>query len=943
MTTKKERRVRILRFHNFKPRAVLAIPRHYPQIRIRLLLHEKMATDAEINPEPIALVKTEEESKHLTLELCDKVVEFLPGDLKKFQGEPTQPAETNECLAKSENMQVAGNNGVETMNTVSEGNPEISKGESFLISPEISEVANETCGMSEHTEVDDTPFKAEKIAEDEEKMANDKKLQLEEEAGTGENEAKGETEDRMEKGDIDHGIEELNLDTRGEKRVEVEVIADQYSSLEEKHGSIAEETSHSPESENEGTKTDENADKIESDKQVLGIQEANLELRKQALIDTPDPTIDSLEEANETVTEASNSNLVQEELEEKSFKEVKDTEPEKLLALMGNKEGTEATEPIEISGSEKDQIIYDSIGDPLTSTVAESSEIKDHETTSEISEVAKKELRNPYDEVACVHESASEVDEKLEEVSSIIIKDKSQATIESSEEIKDITGENDGIQDKNVLDASSVMKTEELFLQEIDNRDMCNIASDIRTENTVEESPTEESGQSEINEKTEQDLGMSSDICKDYANSESEKVGAEAKVVQATDKALAMTEASDEMKRDEESTVPMPEGNISEVENIDVVQQIHEGKPENEEILKESFQQQNEPKKEKPACPLNAVYEDANTTISSENAKTSTSIRKVTSVKDHEERFKGEGMEDTPTNTDAISKDAESKEKDLQIEVNENTEIVEVEISNKNADDLYVADSLVGPSVESIKEDESSPMKSIEETTEETTLQNLEETAEPNNNDPSLLDIEKEPKEEKTVIEAKEDLVRSITLELEESKKDPEEETSVKGSINTADLDSASPTAETEETNIKEAKAEETKKEIKNVLAVEENGLATIEQEGIGVDNSDIDVKPVDSSTTCEKEKEKEIPQEEDGMQDKVPNAGSEDQMDMTTRDIPLKERLGDEVKEYPTIPSEEYEPTPIEERKITDETSEKDQAPDEHSEIPVSQATDET
>ncbi|XWS32734.1 hypothetical protein CRYUN_Cryun22dG0015100 [Craigia yunnanensis] len=1201
-----------------------------------------MATEAEIIPEPISLVKTDEESKHLTLELCE---EFLPGDLKKFQGELTQPAETDECLAKAENMQVASNNGVETMNAVSEGNPEISKGESFLISPEISKVDNETCRMSEPSEVDDTQFKAEKMPEDEEKMVNDKKFQLEEEVGTGENEAKEATEDRMEKGNTDHSIEELNLDIGAEKRMEVEVIADQDSSQEEKCRSIEEETSHSHESEHEETKTDENADSIESDKQVLGVQEATLELKKQALIDTPDPTTDSLKEAHETVTEASNSNLLQEELEEKSFKEVKDTEPEKLPALVGKEEGTEATEPIEISGSEKDQIIPDSIGDTLTSTVAESSEIKDHETTSEISEVSKKELHNPFEEVACVHEPTPEVDEKLEEVSSIIIKDESQA-IESSEEIKDITGENDGIQDKNVLDASSVMKTKELCLQEVDNHDMCNIASDIRTENTVEESSTEESGQSKINEKTEQDLGTSSDICKDYANSESEKVGVEAKVLQVTDKERGMTEASDEMKRDEEPTVPTPEGNISEVESIDVVQQSQEGKPENKEILKESFQQQNEPEKEKLACPLNAVYKDVNTSISSENAEASTSIREVISIKDHEERFEGEGMEDTPTNTDAVSKDAESKEKDLQIEVNENTETEEVEISNKNAYDFHVADSLVGQSVEkenekqyefsdfqpeeqvhetngaskekdensedisdalqsrnstnsehifteaaattdlksetsemdkenvkevylldsekcsesnetlenkeegiqkvledctaekpepedamksiednskqeetkevcegpksiikekcaiidesmksteeemherfqdekeetpevevcekleintvedaekrileeedtkdqttlmvenmeekskeentgaimsikekieddskaencefstsatdkedsleienekrepekevckesetaasgsgkenpemedipiadisnssisdetvkeSIKEDESSPMTLIEEasnsnieetdSTEETTLQNLEETAEPNN-DPSLLDTEKESKEEITAIEAKEDLVRSSSFELEESRKDTEEETSVKGSINTADLDSASPAAEMEETNIKETEPEEKNKEINNVLAIEENGLATTEHEGIGVDSANNDVRPANDSTSCEKVKE--IPQEEDGMQDKVPNAGSEDQMEMTTREIPLREILGDEVKEYSNMPSEEYEPKPIEERKITDETSEKDHAPEEHSETPVSQATDE-
>ncbi|XP_022741523.1 titin-like isoform X2 [Durio zibethinus] len=1090
--------------------------------------------------------KTEEESKQLTLELCDKAVEFLPGGLKKFQGGSIQPAETDEYSAKAENMEVASNNGVEAMNTVSEGNPEISKGEGFLISPEISTVANETCGMSGHREVDDTAFKAEKIPEDEEKMVVDKKIQLDEVAGTVD-EVKEATEDRMEKGDIVHGIDELNLDVVGEKRVEeVEVIADRDSSVEETCGSLEEETNYSQE--NEGSRTDENAD-IESS--------TKLELKKQASIDTPDPIIDSLKEVNEPVTEANNSNLV---------KEVKDTEPEKQPAIVG-----------------KDQIISDSVGDTLPSTVAESSEIKEHETTSTVAEI---------EDVACVHEPASEVDEKLEEVSSIIIKDKSQATIESREEIKCITGENDGIQDKNALN-TSVMKTEELCSQEVDNQVTCNLGSDIGTENTVE-SPTEESGQSEITEKTDQDSGMSSNLCKDYSNSESENVGVDVKVVQATDKEPAMTEASDELKREEDSTVPMPGGDNSEVENVDFVQQSQEGKSEKE------------------------------------NAETSTSIKEVTSVKDHEERLEGEGMEDKPTNTDADRENGESKRKDqLQIEVNENTETVEVEISNKNADDFHVADSLVGQPVEkedrkqyefsdvqpeeqvheaigaskekqeddgdvseacqsrdstnpehifteaaattdlksetsemdkenvkevyllgsekcsesnealenkeegiqreledctaekpeskdameniednlkqeetkevcegpksiikeecaiivdspksneedekeetpevevcekqetdntvenaekqilqedkdqatlltetmketskeenttavtsieekieddskaennfevstsatdkedslekenkerepeievykesetaasvttkenpdleeypiadisnssisneiaeeSIKEGESSPMKLTEEVSNSNIEQtdSIEETTKPNN-DPSLFDV-KESKEEITPIEVKEDLVHSSSFELEESKKDSEEKTSVKGSINTADLDSTSCAEGTEETNIKEAEAEEEKNERKNVLSVVEDDLATTEHEGIGVESTDIDVKPLDSSITCEKDMNSL--QEEDGMQDKIPNAGSEDQMEMTTKEIPSKEILGDEEKEPSTSPSEEYEAT-LTVEKITDETSEKDQAPYECSETPVSQATDE-
>ncbi|XVF14049.1 hypothetical protein REPUB_Repub09cG0023400 [Reevesia pubescens] len=358
-------------------------------------------------------------------------------------------------------MEVASNNGVGTMNTVSESNPEISKGESFLISPEISKVVNETCGMSEHTEVDDSPVKAEKIPEDEGKTAIYKKFQLEEEAGTGENEIKEATEDRMEKGETDHGIEEMNLDIQGEKRVE----------------------------------------------------------------------------------------------------EVKKIEDE-----------SKAEHNFEVSTPATDK--KDSLG--------------------------------------------KENEEKEPEI----------------------------------------------------------------------------------------------EVCKESETAAS-----------ATGK-----------------------------ENPDM--------------------------KEYPIADI------SNPSIADETQK------------------------------------------------------------------------------ESIKEDESSPMKLKEEASDS----NIEETT---------FETVKESKEEITPIEFKEDLVHSSSVELEESKKDTEEETSVKGSINTADLDSASAATETEETNIKEVEAEEEKKDINNVLAVEENGLATTEHQGIGADSADIDVKPSDSSISCEKEEE--IPQEENEMPDKVPNGGSEE------------------------------------------------------------------
>lgn len=298
----------------------------------------------------------------------------------------------------------ADNKGIETAYIVTEGNTGISKGERFLVSPEISMVANETSGMLEHTEVDGTPFKEEKILEDKEKTV----LRIKEE---------DRTRDGIEKGDMDHGSEELE---------------------------------------------------------------------KQASMDYHNPIVDN-----------------------------------------------------------------------LPSVVAES------------------------EEVACVHEP---------------------------EENKCINGENDASQYENLFDTSSIKKTEEQHSQ----------ASDIRMENVVEECPREETGQCEIDEKTNQDFSKSNELCKDDANSESEKVAVD--TIQPADKELAVMEASDEMERDEESAIAMPKEYVTEAEHVSTPN-------------------------EKPANPMNVVYKDANIDISGETVKTSTSIEDATSVKDHEDRSEGNGRE----------------------------------------------------------------------------------------------------------------------------------------------------------------------------------------------------------------------------------------------------------------------------------------------------------
>ncbi|MBA0814422.1 hypothetical protein Gohar_020254 [Gossypium harknessii] len=317
-------------------------------------------------------------------------------DLKKSEGGVAAPAGTDHCLDKATTQELASNNGVEALNAVSQGNPEISKGESFSMSPEVSE----TRGMPDHNTIDDTPLKADKIPENDGKMSKS------------------------------------------------EATADHDSSPEEKCGSIVEETS-------------QNAD-VESNK-----QEANLELKKQALSDNHDLIIESSNEANEIVSKDDHSDIVQEKLEEKSIEETKDTEPEKLPAIVGKEESAEATDLIETSAREKDQIISDSIGDTLTSKVAETSEINDNDTTLEISEIAKKENENPHEEATCMHEAAAEVETKLEEVSKEPeMEEHPIADISSSstgdEIIKESTEENESIPLKLTENASSSSELEEL-------------------------------------------------------------------------------------------------------------------------------------------------------------------------------------------------------------------------------------------------------------------------------------------------------------------------------------------------------------------------------------------------------------------------------------------------------------------------------------------------
>ncbi|KAK8357085.1 hypothetical protein V6Z12_A05G397000 [Gossypium hirsutum] len=312
-----------------------------------------------------------------------------------------------------------------------------------------------------------------------------------------------------------------------------EATADHDSSPEEKCGSIVEETS-------------QNAD-VGSNK-----QEANLELKKQALSDNHDLIIESSNEANEIVSKDDHSDIVQEKLEEKSIEETKDTEPEKLPAIVGKEESAEATDLIETSAREKDQIISDSIGDTLTSKVAETSEIKDNETTLEISEIAKKENENPHEEATCMHEPAAEVETKLEEVSKEL-EEHPIADISSSstgdETMKESIEENESIPLKLTENASPSLEIED---SKKDTEERTLVEGSIDTADRESAPAAAKPEETKLKEAPISDI--SSSMISDETLKESKKED-QSTPLKVTEKASSSSELEDSNKDAEEKTL----------------------------------------------------------------------------------------------------------------------------------------------------------------------------------------------------------------------------------------------------------------------------------------------------------------------------------------------------------------------------------------------------
>ncbi|KAL5797030.1 hypothetical protein ACOSQ2_001850 [Xanthoceras sorbifolium] len=249
-------------------------------------------------------------------------------------------------------------------------------------------------------------------------------------------------------------------------------------------------------------------------------------------------------------------------------------------------------------------------------------------------------------------------------------------------------------------------------------------------------------------------------------------------------------------------------------------------------------------------------------------------------------------------------------------------------------------DSLKNENKEKEQEEEvdDSNLASIEKieatsSAKETVSETLKDTAE-SNVASHQLDVTKASEEEKHPEEVKEDLVEKSVLLSEALYKDSKEEITAKEETKFDYSDSVSVTEVKEEAGLQEA---EDSNQLQSFGPVsEEKGIAETETRERTLESGDLKLKPVDTSNLSEM-MGKDIPVEagedriDKEMKNEVPHAGNENQEEVTTSTMPLKEIFEDELIEYSTVASEECKLKSSETSKTVEETPENIQAPDEN------------
>ncbi|XP_059645597.1 uncharacterized protein LOC132287110 isoform X2 [Cornus florida] len=597
-----------------------------------------MATEADI-PETIFVKKKEEEDKELTSECLNTTVnEISQEGMNKVEPWHNQTPETIKFLEKSADMQVATKTEVQNVNAVIEGNVETIEGEFFLASPLVTKVAREeTSRVAEDYQAAEKPTQAEKEVPKNETIREDK-------------------------------LENQN----------VEIVENKEASLEKFKWNTDKELRSSEKDEKGVTMTEEKTD-FESIKQTLDMLEASSGQNAGALVQTPDLTedenIDSgkLKEAYDKEDSIDNAfstktTSTEENVRETSFQGGTEKEPEASFHSMSKAMDLEAIQPnknIENKKNEGEEMLHEATKDVCISTeTASPDNQKEEEETENCTGPNDKTgsplVTTPIDEMSSEN-AGLDVGGKLEENSSIAFEERSHEAVEPMEKMRSMTFIQDEIQDVPETGSEGIAKKRQ------------------------------NESQIEIPENT---VIADSSLSRTYEDRGNPEPKVDSSFMKHED---SSHKEGEELAPEEASTVEYGEDRQSIIveDNIEAAEHSKSEMSEHRKHPEHSFLPENEPGKEKLENSLDMASEKIESTASNEYAETNTQVKEQRPIESPEDILdktrKGDAI-----NADDINKKEIPEEKTLAtVYLSEKTESAEVEIPNKNANDLYVTNPQV--------------------------------------------------------------------------------------------------------------------------------------------------------------------------------------------------------------------------------------------------------
>ncbi|CAL5325681.1 unnamed protein product [Camellia sinensis] len=316
------------------------------------------------------------------------------------------------------------------------------------------------------------------------------------------------------------------------------------------------------------------------------------------------------------------------------------------------------------------------------------SDEKPMRNTEENQSITKEELSDLQDEKGCITDKNIIVEGSyakagpdvgyLEEKTSMAYEDRSQEIVELSEKMKDVTTIDVEVQNKN-FESSFVEKLENISFPKVDNLETSKEESAAGMKYIVKESPDEADDQNEILRNiatTDRNLSTTGKV------DENPEPKAEESMRESED--LTPPEALTMECKHERLMVLASEDNAEDKEKEKTETSKHE------EHSVQSFVQKNEPAKANLGSPLDVTSEEIETPSPSEYAETMTNIEEQRPVGIPQEIL-GETRQDETIIADDINKNENPEAKNVStVDLDEKTRSMEVEISSKNGNELYV-------------------------------------------------------------------------------------------------------------------------------------------------------------------------------------------------------------------------------------------------------------